>query len=104
MQAGPGRVLDVLASSAVPLRPDTLALLMHERAVEEALRAYQGDLTWSILQSLHAMCKSRAKIPSYSDMVDKLRPKRETKRQELTNDQVIARVNDMLNTFLPKGG
>lgn len=100
---GPGRVMAVLASSAVPLRPAGLALLLREKAIDEALDAYRGDLCWSILMSLHAMCKSQKEVMSYSDMVDKLRGTNESAPRQMTNEQVINRVEDMLDFFCKEG-
>lgn len=99
MREGPGRVLAALASSVVPMRPAALALLMHERGVEDTLRAYQGDLLWSVLVSLHAIHKSHADIPSYSDMVDRLRGRPGQEPRQMTNEQVIDRVEEMLDIF-----
>lgn len=104
MQAGAGRVLDTLASSSVPLRPASLAILLAEREKKDALQAYHGDLVWSILCSIHAMCKQPLKISSYSDMVDRIyHPKKDKPTKELTNNQVLQHVDDMLDMFL-KGG
>lgn len=103
MQAGPGRVVAAMASSAVPLRPDGLALLMHERDIEDALRAYVGDIGHSILMSMHSIHGSDAQLPSYSDVEKELRGKK-PRRATLSNEQVISKVDDMINMFLPKGG
>ena len=103
MREGPGRVMAVLASSAVPLRPAGLALLLREKAIEDTLDAYRGDLCWSILMSLHAMCKSQAEVMSYSDMVDKLRGRPESTPRQMTNEQVIDRVERMLDLFCKEG-
>jgi hypothetical protein len=103
MRNGPGRVMAVLASSAVPLRPAGLALLLRERAIADTLDAYRGDLCWSILQSLHVMCKSQAEIMSYSDMVDQLRRRPDAAPRQMTNEQVIDRVESMLDYFCKEG-
>jgi hypothetical protein len=100
MQEGPGRVLAAMAESAVPMRPGCLALWMQERAKREALEIYQGDICWSILKSIHVIHKSDADIMSCSDMADKLWPWRKPQRRQITNQQVIGRVEDMLDTFL----
>lgn len=103
MREGPGRVMAVLASSAVPLRPASLALVLQERNVEDALAAYRGDLLWSVLMSMHAMCKSEADVPSYSDMVHRLRGRIDPKPRQMTNEQIIDRVTDMLDIFCKEG-
>lgn len=103
MRQGPGRVLEVLASSSIPLRPSSLALLISEREKTEALAVYKGDLLWSILGSLHAMCKSKLTAPSYSDMVSRMRGLHEDKKT-LTNAEVLERVDDMISQFLRKEG
>lgn len=66
-----------------------------------SLQAYQGDVQWSILMALHSMGKGNARIPSYSDMVERARKKGNGKRdrRSLSNSETIARVEQMITTF-----
>ena len=89
---------------SIPLRAGSLRLLMQERMDQRTLDTYRGDLLWSILASLHNMCKSKIKAPSYSDMVERLsgKPQKKRKGQYMTNEQTVAAVEDMLDLFSHK--
>lgn len=66
------------------------------------LTAYQGDIQWSILTALHGLGKSNAKIPSYSDMVEKMYKNGNGQHgQRMTNAETIARVEQMIEMFAP---
>ncbi len=88
---------------SIPLRVGSLRLLMRERMDQRTLETYRGDLLWSILASLHGMCKSKVKAPSYSDMVERLngKPQKKKRGQHMTNEQTIAAVENMLDLFSP---
>ena len=68
---------------------------------QKTLDTYRGDLLWSILASLHSMCKSKIKAPSYSDMVERLNGNHPKKKQghHMTNEQTIDAVENMLDLF-----
>ena len=70
---------------------------------QRILEAYKGDLVWSILASVHAMCKSKITAPSYSDMVERLsgKPQKKKHGQQMTNAEAVAAVEDMLDLFSP---
>lgn len=86
---------------SIPLRVGSLRLLMQERMEQKTLETYRGDLLWSILASLHAMCKSKIKAPSYSEMVERLSGKPQQKKhgRYMTNEETIAAVENMLDLF-----
>lgn len=90
-----------MAHCSIPLRVWSLRLLMLERMDQRTLETYRGDLLWSILASMHGMCKSEIKAPSYSDMVERLsgKPQKKKHGQYMTNEQAIAAVENMLDLF-----
>ena len=61
-----------MAVCSIPLRPVALSCLLTERCRQDALHAYEADIQWSILCSLHAMGGKRCHAPSYSDMVKRI--------------------------------
>lgn len=96
-----------MASCAIPLRPRALYTLLKEREIREAMDVYRGNLLWSVLASLHGMAKHELTIPSYGQKLAELRGMEnrvEAPRSTLSNRQVVARVQDMFKTFMPKRG
>lgn len=95
--------MEALAASSIPLRPDGLALLMAHRKEkqvrEEAKRAYLGNLQYSILGSLHAMCKHDLQMPSYSEFVRMLDEQKKPVPQQ-TPQETWQAASDMLHMFL----
>ena len=92
-----------MASSSIPLRPRSLALLMRERYIAETMDVYRGNLLWSVLASLHGLAKRELTMPSYGKKYAELRGlKKAERKKEMTNDQVIDRVKDMFRTFRAK--
>lgn len=94
--------MEALVASSIPLRPQGLALLITHRqekkVKEEAKRAYLGNLQYSILGSLHAMCKHDLQLPSYSEFVRMLDdPKKPALHQ--TPQETIQTAVDMLRRF-----
>lgn len=94
--------MEALVVSSIPLRPQGLALLithkLEKQAKEEAKRAYLGNLQYSILGSLHAMCKHDLQLPSYSEFVRMLdAPKKPASMQ--TPQETIQTAVDMLLMF-----
>lgn len=95
-------MLEALTSCAVPLRPSGLyALISHKeecRMKEEAKRAYMINVQYSILGSLHAMCKHDLQMPSYSEFVRMLDdPKKPVSKQ--TPQETLQSAVDMLHLF-----
>lgn len=94
--------MEALVASSIPLRPKGLALLITHRqekkVKEEAKRAYLGNLQYSILGSLHAMCKHDLQLPSYSEFVRMLDgPKKPALHQ--TPQETWQSAVDMLHMF-----
>ena len=87
-----------MAQCRIPLRVSGLVLLLSEEQKQRTLRAYQGDILWSILASVHAMSKSKLKAPSYSDMVEQLYGKGKAVSKQ-SNQEVIDKVEKMLSMF-----
>lgn len=93
--------MDIFAGCRTPLRVRALRMLVEERLRQLSLQAYQGDVQWSILRALQSMGKGNARIPSYSDMVEKAYKKGNGKRgrRDLSNAETIARVEQMMEMF-----
>lgn len=90
-----------MSGCKTPLRVRALRMLVEERLQQMSLQAYQGDVQWSILMALHSMGKGNARIPSYSDMVERAYKKGNGKRdrRSLSNAETIARVEQMMKMF-----
>lgn len=96
-----------MSSSSIPLRPRELAILLHERAIQEAMDVYRGNLLWSVLASIHGLAKHELTLPTYGKKLAELRAIGQRKTpapSQMSNQQVISRVQDMFRTFLPKRG
>lgn len=95
--------MEALAASSIPLRSQGLQLLithkLEKQAKEEAKRAYLGNLQYSILGSLHAMCKHDLNMPSYSEFVRMLdAPQNPVSMQ--TPQETLQTAVDMLRLFV----
>lgn len=93
-----------MASSAIPLRPRALALLIHEREIAEALDVYRGNLLWSVLASIRGLAKHELTLPTYGDKLAELRRNEldgEKAADRMSNQQVVHRALDGIKAFLP---
>ena len=91
---GAGCVLDVMASSCVPLRSAPLSMLIAERKKTELLQVYAGNIQWSILATLHQLGGGKCSAPSYSEMWQRVR-----KESDLTRERSVSRVQEAVNSF-----
>lgn len=58
------------------------------------MEEYVGNLTWSILGSIHSLGGGKNfRVPSYSDMLKRF------DRREVSNEEVVARVTQMIKMF-----
>lgn len=92
-----------MASCSVPLRTRSLAILLREREIQEAMDIYSGNMLWSVLASIHAIAKHDLTLPTYGKKYAELRGlENGARKRELTNAQVIDRVKNMFRTFRGK--
>lgn len=97
--------MEALTSSQIPLRVKPLVLLLahrdSRRQREEAKELYMGNIQYSILGSLHAMCKSDLRVPSYGAFLAALDGKKPPDQAQ-TNSDVLRQAEENILMFLPK--
>lgn len=77
-----------MAHCSIPLRPRSLALLIHERETQDLLDIYRGNLLWSVLQDIHFLCGHELTLPTYGDMYAELRGIKDTHKDTRTEQQI----------------
>ena len=91
-----------MAASSLPLGVDALCVLVAERKKRDALEIYKGDLMWSLLSSVHALAGGRERIPSCSEMYEKIFEDSLSKKERAIaeNRRVIQAAEDGIAQFL----
>ena len=96
--------MEALASSQIPLRAKSMAILLAHREKrrqrEEAKALYLGNVQYSILGSLHAMCKSELRMPSFGAFLAALDGKTSPPAAQ-TNADVLRQAEKNILMFLP---
>ena len=92
-------MLSVLCAANIPMGCAALGVLLEEQEKADVMDAYRGDLLWSILGTLHRMAKADLHAPSYSEMLEMVDQRQNSKRKVITNDDVRRNVENTLRRF-----
>ena len=77
-----------MASCSIHLRPKALAMLLHEREMQDVLDIYRGNLLWSVLASIHGLRGHELKLPTYGEKYAELRGIKDTRKDTRTEQQI----------------
>ena len=89
-----------LCSSTIPLRAQSLALLLEQQRMSEMMDVYQGDLLWSILGTLHSLVGSKLRAPSYSTLIQEIQNENSPKNKVITNNEVKKSIENTFRRYL----
>lgn len=76
-----------------------LSALLDEQAREGAMRIYCGNVQYSILRSMFAMCGKDCRMPSCGDMYEQVYAEEKPRGKQMSNRETLMAVNEMFELF-----
>lgn len=96
---GGRKTLAAVYQYGAPPTMGALAALLDEREREGAMRVYCGNVQYSILRSLFAMCGKECSMPSCGDMYEQIYSEQKPQEKQLSNQETLMAVNEMFALF-----